>query len=229
MQPEQKTIQGDIEKALAIILRQPIRVVGCGRTDTGVHAEQYYLHFDTDQEEFSVDLVYKLNQLLDRAISIKRAIPVADKAHARFDASARSYIYHLHGYKSPFLNNSYQYRFRQDFDWDRVMYLANELPKYKDFFTFCKTNTDVKTTLCQITEMKWILNPTTNTYEFHVTSNRFLRGMIRLLVGAFLNVGNGLLATEEVIGAMEHKKRLRRDLSAPANGLFLCNIKYPFL
>lgn len=224
-QPNSKTIQEEIEVNLSKVLRVPTSIVGCGRTDSGVHAYDYYFHFDGLVDDTD-HLVFKLNRMLPKAIAIVTITKVNKKAHARFDASQRSYQYHIHKWKSPFRNGlSYHKPQIFDADLDLLSKTAGTFLLYRDFFTFCKSNTDVKTTLCKLHRCEWELGE--DEMVFHVTADRFLRGMIRLMVGCCINVAEGKLDLLEVKSALEQKHRLKKDLSVPAAGLFLSKIVYP--
>jgi len=220
------TIQSVIENALCTYLRQKIDLTGCGRTDTGVHAKDYYAHFDIDTLHNIQTLVFRLNKLLPNDIAIHDIVQVATDAHARFDAISRSYEYHLHTEKSPFDVLSFYYTYEKP-NIDVLNNVAQIMLDYNDFTTFCKFHTDVKTMQCRITESRWEQNG--SNYIYKVTSDRFLRGMIRLIVGACLQVSRGKLSIDDVKMAMSDKRRTGNDWSVPATGLFLCDIKYPFL
>ncbi|MBK9734054.1 MAG: tRNA pseudouridine(38-40) synthase TruA [Saprospiraceae bacterium] len=226
-QPHKGTfcVQDTIEKAISTFIRHEIKIVGCGRTDTGVHAINYFAHFDYDGMLNSEDLVFRLNKMLPIDISIQDVMLVNDNSHARFDASSRSYQYHLHTSKSPFLPLSFFYYYEEP-DFNMLNEAAAILLDYYDFTTFCKVNSDVSTMNCHISESRWERH--NNHYTYFITSDRFLRGMIRLIVGMCLNVSRGKVTLDEVREALEHKKRLQHDWSVPANGLFLCDIIYPY-
>lgn len=220
------TIQSVIESALNTFLRQKIDITGCGRTDKGVHAKDYYAHFDIESLDELPTLIFRLNKLLPQDIAIHEIIKVSEDAHARFDAISRSYEYHLHIEKSPFDIHSFYYTY----DTPKIEILnevANLMLDHVDFTTFCKFHTDVKTMNCRITESRWEQNG--NHYIYRVTADRFLRGMIRLIVGACLQVSRGKLSIEEVKIALSEKRRTGHDWSVPASGLFLCDIRYPYL
>lgn len=218
------TVQQEIETALATYLRQAIDVVGCGRTDTGVHARDYFAHFDTGLELDIPNTVYRLNKVLPNDIAIQAILPVKPDAHTRFDAISRSYQYHIHTAKSPFLPYSY-YHIAKQLDIERLNQAADIITELTDFSTFCKFHTDVATMECQISQSKWVQHG--DHYTYYVTANRFLRGMIRLIVGMCLNVEKGKLSIEDVQTAALSKVRTGHDLSVPAQGLILCDIKYP--
>ncbi|MBK8516946.1 MAG: tRNA pseudouridine(38-40) synthase TruA [Saprospiraceae bacterium] len=221
------TVQATIEKALSTYLRSSIDMVGCGRTDTGVHAKDYYAHFDVPHDLDDIPLiVYRINKMLPGDIAVHLLIKVSDDAHARFDALSRSYEYHIHTLKSPFLINSYYYPYRIK-DFGLLQQAADLISETDDFTTFCKLHSDVKTMICKITECTWTVID--DKYVFRITADRFLRGMIRLIVGMCLNVSGGKLSIDEVRKAIQERARTGHDLSVPAVGLYLCDIRYPYL
>ena len=219
------TIQGDIENAFSKILREKVEVLGCGRTDTGVHAKDYYLHMDLDSLDWK--LFGRVNRLLSDNISLLDFKRVGDEAHARFDATSRSYEYHIHFRKNPFLNGrSYLFPYK-NFDKRKMQESVAMLTEYTHFDTFCKSNTDVVEKICTITRSEWVFNEEGAVY--YVSANRFLRGMIRLIVGMSLQVGRGQMELDYVKAQLSSQERLEKALSAPAHGLYLCDIKYPFI
>ena len=226
IQPTAITIQEVIQKALTKLYNKPMTLIGCGRTDAGVHATQFFAHFNADYEvEY---LAYKLNRMLGRDISILQLKEVTDRFHARFSAKSRYYIYRIKGDKDPFRNEWTTFMLKyDDLDLDKMQAAAKLLLNYNDFFSFCKTGGDNRTTLCSLTKCEWHFSPDKKECELHISSNRFLRGMVRLIVGMCLNVGLGKTTLEQVKIAMETKTRVERNLSAPANGLALVKIDYP--
>lgn len=228
-QPEDPSIQFDIEKTLSIIYNQPIQVVGCGRTDTGVHASEYFLHTDLPEKFQLKDLVYKLNNMLSKSIRIYNIIPVALEAHARFDALSRSYIYKLVFGKDPF-NQDTVYRYDQSGrpDFNLMNQVAKLLLDYKEFLPFCKTHADNETNICDLSRSEWQAI-SEHEWNFHVTSDRFLRGMVRLIVGMCLNVGLKRLTLDQVKSAMDNQVRLEKAWSVPAKGLYLSQVTYPYI
>lgn len=228
-QPQGVTIQSSIENALSILLRHPVKVVGCGRTDTGVHALQYFVHFDTDETP-SKEFIYKLNSIIGYDIVFLKLSPVHAEAHARFDAISRSYEYVIDFVRSPFRQETAFYcPYSNHLDLNKMQEAAQLLLQYEDFTTFCKSHTDSKTKICKLTRSEWVFNSDTQQLVYHVTADRFLRGMIRLIVGMCLNVGKGKTSLEEVKEALEKKEILKSAFSAPAQGLFLKDIKYNFI
>lgn len=225
-QPHGLTVQETIEEKLSLLLRQPIEVTGCGRTDTGVHARQYFLHFDYDGE-FPEAFLRRLNQVLPKDIAVFSCYEVAPEAHARFDATHRAYTYHVALRKDPFSTDT-SYFFSQYFevDWDRMQSAAALLLRYDHFYPFCKSDTDVKTMRCDLRRAEWVDDPLHHQWVFHIGADRFLRGMVRLIAGMCLSVGIGQITLEEVIEALENQTRLRKSLSVPPQGLFLTEVVY---
>ncbi len=228
-QPEDPSIQVDIEKTLSTIYNQPIQVVGCGRTDAGVHASYYFLHTDLPDRFQLKDLVYKLNNMLGNSIRIYKVVPVASGAHARFDALSRSYTYKLVFGKDPF-NQDTVYRYDQSGrpDFNLMNNAARLLLDYDEFLPFCKTHADNETNKCKLTQSEWQAI-TEQEWHFHITSDRFLRGMVRLIVGMCLNVGLKRLELEQVKYAMDNQVRLEKAWSVPAKGLYLSQVTYPYI
>jgi tRNA pseudouridine38-40 synthase len=227
IQPNDNSIQESIQKALATILQEEVEITGCGRTDAGVHALQYFAHFDFDRE-LPKNTIISLNALLKRDIVIHRLINVQDEAHARFDARSRSYLYKIDLRPDPFhQETAYYCPFASKLDKDLVQEAARLLLNYSEFDSFCLAHTDVHTKICRLTRSEWDFQEWEWTY--HVSADRFLRGMIRLIVGMCLNVGRGKVSLEELKYAMERKLPLKQAWSVPAEGLFLTDIKYDFI
>ena len=227
-QPNAKSIQEVIEKGLSKILRTDIEVVGCGRTDTGVHAKQYFLHFDFE-EEIPKNFVSRLNKIFPPDIAFKQIVEVESSVHARFEATHRAYEYHIGFYKNPFTTNTvYHFPFGHQLDRKKIQEAASLLLTYEEFFPFCKSNSDAKTMKCDLMRAEWIFDAEKEELVFHISANRFLRGMVRLIVGMCLNVGLGKISIEEVKSTMDNQSRLSKSLSVPPHGLFLTDIRYPF-
>jgi len=224
IQPNARTVQETIEKALGLLLRIPVKIVGAGRTDAGVHARQMFAHFDTDKAINPDDLTYKLNSFLPIDIAIHKIHPVTDEAHARFDATARSYQYFIHRYKDPFLTETSWY-LAKDLDVDLMNRAAKILTQYKDFKSFSKTRTDVKTYLCDVRQAMW--QKLDNQLVFNITADRFLRNMVRAIVGTLVNVGLHKISTDDFKQIIESRNRSNAGFSVPAKGLFLTEIVYP--
>jgi len=228
IQPNAITVQEVFEKSISKIIGYNIPVMGCGRTDAGVHASQFYLHFDLDESHNDLDkLTYQLNAILPKSISVFRVFKVDNEAHVRFDATKRSYVYKIHFGKNPFEIDSSFCVFRQErFNFELMNEAAKLILLYEDFFPFCKTKTEVFTFKCTLKRSEWIEIGPSN-WEYHVSANRFLRGMVRLLVGMCLNVGSGKLSLEELKLCMDQQQRLPHAWSVPAEGLYLCEVIYP--
>ncbi|MDG1435238.1 MAG: tRNA pseudouridine(38-40) synthase TruA [Saprospiraceae bacterium] len=234
-QPNAPTIQQTIETAFSLILRTPTQVMGCGRTDSGVHASQFFIHFEVEEiprgfeKNFQRLFLNRVNKYLPTDITIHRLIEVAESAHVRFDAYYRAYEYHIIFEKNPFLAET-AFRFSQGkkLDFDKMQAAAKLLLNYNEFFTFCKTKSDAKTMICIIKRSEWVWKKEGKHLVFHIAANRFLRGMVRLVVGMCLNVGMGKVSLDEVKEALDAQKRLKKSYSVPPNGLFLAQIKYPF-
>jgi len=229
IQPEQKSVQGTIQEALSTILNEKIEVVGCGRTDTGVHASQYYLHFDYSKELPS-GFLRRINKFLPRDIVIYRFIPVADEAHTRFDAQNRAYEYHVDFVKNPFGQQiRYFYPYREWPDCEKMQQAAALLLKYEEFAPFCKSKSDAKTMRCDLRAAHWQGKPEKGRMVFHIASNRFLRGMVRLIVGMCFNVGIGQLSLEEVKEVMDRQQLLSKSWSIGPEGLYLSSVEYDYI
>ncbi|MEI7589324.1 MAG: tRNA pseudouridine(38-40) synthase TruA [Chitinophagia bacterium] len=218
-----ETIQGEVEKVFETFFRTAIPLTGASRTDAGVHALQNFFHFDTDLKIEQKQL-YNFNAMLPSSIAIKNMYAVPAEAHARFDAISRSYIYNLHIQKNPFLDGrSWYYPFPVD---RALMQIATDsLLTYTNFESFSKKNTQVNTFECAISKASW--EDTADGFSFHISSNRFLRGMIRGLVGTLLQVGRGQISLEKWHEIVLAKNEQWVDFSTPAHGLYLSAINYP--
>jgi tRNA pseudouridine38-40 synthase len=225
VQPNGTSVQGELQRALSLILRQDIQVTGAGRTDTGVHARMMVAHFDTDAPLTDCrQLAYKLNRLLPCDIAIERIEPVGDDMHARFSATSRTYHYYLHTTKDPFLRH-YSCELHYPLDFKLMNEAAQMLLTYDDFGAFCKSHADVKTTLCHVTKAEWKQTSPT-AWRFEITANRFLRNMVRAVVGTLIDVGRGRLTLSDFRKVIEGKKRTEAGESMPGHALFLVDIKY---
>ena len=217
------TIQGAVQAALKTLYRADIELTGASRTDAGVHALQNFFHFDTDTA-ITQKQVYNLNAILPNTIVIKAIYEVPPTAHCRFDATTRSYIYKLHTQKDPFLEGrSWYYPFPIDFNL--LNQATQTLLNFTHYESFSKKNTSVNTFECSVSKALWQVEGT-NLY-FHIDSNRFLRGMIRGLVGTLLQVGRGQITVEEWMDIVASNNEQRVDFSTPAYGLYLSAIQYP--
>lgn len=224
VQPNGHTVQAELEQAMATILRQPISLVFAGRTDAGVHAENMVAHFDTETS-LPTNLCGRLNNLLSDAIAIHAIESVVSDAHARFDATQRTYHYRIITKKDPFLYLT-RTRVQEGLDYDAMNKAAQLLIGKQDFASFCRAHTDVKTTLCDVREARWIIENEHMAY-FTITADRFLRNMVRAVVGTLLEVGRGRMSEKQFAEVIAAKNRCKAGHSAPAEGLSLIDIKYP--
>ena len=222
VQPNAKTVQAEVNKALSIILREDITTLGSGRTDAGVHAEQQFVHFDTDQP-ISDKLIQQLNGITPIDIAFYNIRKVHPDFNVRFDAITRAYRYRIKSSKNPFLLNQY-YRYHKPVDVVAMNKAAATLLDYTDFECFSKVHTDVKTFLCTITQAEW--KQEGNKLEFYIKANRFLRGMVRAIVGTLLEVGLGKITVQEFRDIIESKDRNKAGRAVPAEGLFLVEVNY---
>ncbi len=228
-QPNAKSVQEEIEKAFAIILQTPTEIVGAGRTDAGVHAKDYIAHFDMGNVMFAEDidlLIYKLNSLLPSDIAIKQIWQVDANAHARFDAVKRTYNYFISYRKNPFLFDSAMLHYNA-LDIEQMNKAGELLMQYDDFTSFAKLHADNKTNICKLMQAKWLENREEGYYKFEISANRFLRNMVRSIVGSMIDIGRGKIDLNSFRAIIEAKDRSLGGISAPAKGLFLTNIEYP--
>lgn len=228
VQPDKQTIQGEINTILSKILQENIHVVGCGRTDTGVHASEYYLHFDCTKELPS-ELKYKMNQMLSNSIVVQEVFKVESKQHSRYDATKRSYTYHLHLQNDPFKNRYSTYCFYKDLDIQAMQSVAKSLMNYTDFEALSKTAEEQNHSLCTIFSSELIYVREENRLEYQVTANRFLHNMIRRIIGLLINVGRGKITPNEVELVLREKRQFRQNTVSPPQGLFLSNVEYSYI
>lgn len=225
VQPNAITVQQVLEEALSLVLRKEITVVGAGRTDTGVNASKMVAHVDLPKDTDTAQLKYKLNRILPNDIAVSDIRKVRNNAHARFDAVERSYSYFVTTVKSPF-TRKYTCRVPYDIDFNAMNEAAKVLYEYIDFTSFSKLHTDVKTNNCKITKASW-RKIEENCWVFEIEADRFLRNMVRAIVGTLLLVGRGKLNVAEFRNIIEKKERCAAGDSAVAEALFLTNVKYP--
>lgn len=241
LQPNAVGVQDVLNKALSTILRQPIETLGCGRTDTGVHAKQFFAHFDFEQSivdgplsiadtvktmdhgPWTMDKTRSINAILPADIAVKRIFPVEPTAHARFDATLRSYEYHIHFNKDPFKHN-YSWLLRDEPDIERMNQAAKIIMEYTDFSCFSKSNTQTKTNNCKISRAEWV--KTDGGIVFHISADRFLRNMVRAIVGTLLQVGRHEIEPYQVRPIIQSKNRSKAGVSVPACGLYLTEVLY---
>lgn len=227
VQPNARSVQGEIETALSNLHgNQKIEVVGCGRTDAGVHAHRYFIHTDLPINWEPDHLVFKLNRMTPPAIAFFSALEVSSEAHARFDAQRRTYRYFIHHRKNPFLHVQSWY-VQQALDLSAMNEAAQHLLGVQDFSSFAKAHTDVKTNICEVFAAQWLAD--TNGIYFEITANRFLRNMVRAIVGTLVEVGLKKINAAELPGIIAAQVRSEAFVSVPAQGLFLWDITYPFI
>ena len=224
IQPNGISVQECLMKALATFLRREIEVIGAGRTDAGVHASLMVAHFDSDELLDTTSVTDKLNRLLPPDISIYRVCRVRPDAHARFDATARTYKYYVTTSKYPF-NRQYRWRLYNQLNYERMNEAARILFEYNDFTSFSKLHTDVKTNNCHIQHAGWTQEG--DIWVFTIRADRFLRNMVRAIVGTLLEVGRGRLTIDGFRNVIEAKDRCKAGTSVPGHALFLVDVTYP--
>lgn len=223
-QPNAISVQEVIEKALTTLLKESIAIVGAGRTDSGVHAIQMFAHFDTEKEFERNNLIFKLNSFLPNDIAIHDLVEMLPEAHARFDALSRTYLYRISLEKDAF-NFESSYFFKSELDLVKMNEASKILFEYKDFECFSKVNTDVKTFNCEIMHAKWTRHE--NELHFVVKADRFLRNMVRAIVGTMINIGVGKIQVKDLHKIIKSKNRSEAGFSVPAHALYLTKIEYP--
>lgn len=226
IQPHSPSVQAELERCLSLKLGQSIAITGCGRTDTGVHARCYYAHFDAERPiEDCEELTYRLNVFLPSDIVVYRIWEVAPTMHARFDALSRTYHYQIARTKDPFHQDD-AYAFYGPLDVSKMQKAADRLFDYTDFTSFSKLHTQVKTNNCKIMEARWMEQD--GLLVFHIKADRFLRNMVRAIVGTLLEVGRGRMTLEKFTQTIEKEDRCSAGESVPAQGLFLEAVDYDF-
>lgn len=226
IQQNANSIQSEIGKALKIFFKADFLLTGASRTDAGVHALRNYFHFDSENmpsKDLVDNIIYNLNAILPEDIVVKQIFKVGINSHSRFDAVAREYKYFIYQNKNPFLKDrAYYYPYKLDIN--KLQVVAELLTNYVDFSSFAKKNTQVKTNNCNVIFSKWLQYE--NQLIYNVKANRFLRGMVRGLVGTMLKVGSGRTTIEEFIDIIDRKDYSKADFSVPPQGLFLIDIEY---
>ncbi len=225
-QPDAISVQETLNKALSTLLKTNIDILGAGRTDSGVHAKEMFAHFDYETEIDTKKIVYKLNSFLPKDIAIFDLFKVHDDAHARFDATKRTYEYHIHTKKNAFESDDSWY-YSLPLDVEKMNEACKILFEYIDFECFSKTHTDVNTFNCKIFEANWKQNE--DKLVFTITADRFLRNMVRAIVGTMINIGSGKVSLNDFRKIIESKNRSKAGFSVPAHGLYLTKIEYPYL
>lgn len=226
-QPTALSIQEVMEDKLSRILHKKTICIGCGRTDAMVNASQFFFHFET-ANELQPELIFRLNKILPDDIAIFDIFPVSPDIHAQFSATSRTYDYIISTQKDPFLNElTSPYEF--DFDIDAMNQATKLIPKYSDFINFCLTPRNYSTTLCKIMASNFYILPSRNLIRFQITSNRFLRGMVRVLVQRLIDVGNGTTSLNEFESILANSSIPKEMKPAHPQGLYLSQVTYPFL
>ncbi|MDX1684519.1 MAG: tRNA pseudouridine synthase A, partial [Saprospiraceae bacterium] len=226
-QPEQRTVQGELQRALARISGTEVDVVGCGRTDSGVHARGYVAHFDLENSEAKLE-IKGINAVLPDDVAIHSIERVSDDFHARYSCYRREYRYYIHAQKDPFLPElSFRFHRFHKVDPGKLHAAGDLISRYETFYPFCKSHSGVDHYKCHVFESAWLWDEEKGTGVYYVAANRFLRGMVRLLVGAQLNCALGQLDLGDLEEALDKQIRLKKDWSVPAEGLFLEGAFYP--
>lgn len=224
IQANAKTVQEEVNRALSMVLRLPIATMGSGRTDAGVHAKQQFLHFDFPDKLEKKDLLKRLNAVLPKDIAAYNLWEMAPGAHARFDAEWRSYEYHISFRKNPF-EEELAWHFFCKLDLEKMEKAAGFLMSHRDFECFSKVKTEVNHFECEIKSARW--EQKDQHLIFHITANRFLRGMVRAIVGTLVEVGLGRIDLKDFLAILESKNRSKAGSSVPPYGLYLCQVAYP--
>ena len=227
VQDNATSVQQTINEAISTVLQKNINVVGCGRTDTGVHARQFFAHFDLEENNLKFpikSLINKLNGILPWDIGIYNIFPVHSGLHARFSAIKRTYEYNITNRKDPFAND-YAYYYPHHLNVDLMNEAASQLLTYSDFTSFSKVNTQVKTNICKIEKALW--QEKEHQLVFQISADRFLRNMVRAIAGTLMDVGREKISVQDFRSTIESKNRSNAGFSVPAKGLFLTEIIYP--
>lgn len=227
-QPDKLSVQEIIEEKLAKIFKKQIIIYGCGRTDAGVHASQYFFHMDIEKP-WNFDLFFRLNRILPDDIALFDIIPVEGEPHARFDAVQRSYDFFIHTYKDPFLSQSSSLYLRKEFDLIKMRKAVDLLPQYEDYRAFCKSPDKNEHTICRVSSAQLFVNKEADRIRFSISSNRFLGRMIRIIARKLIEIGDGTLSVDEFESHLISRNIPDKILPAHPQGLFLSRVKYPFL
>jgi len=227
-QPGVKSVQEVIEQTLSKILKSPIAINGCGRTDAHVHASQFFFHTDIAQE-INFDLLFILNKALPYNIAVFDIIEMEDKPHARFDAVQRKYDYFVHTYKDPFLSTQSSFYQLNNLNFDHMKAAVKLLPKYKDYRAFCTHPDKYEHTICNVMDADLFVNAKGDRFRFHISSNRFLGKMIRITMGKLLMIGKGELSVDEFENDLITLTASKLSLPAHPTGLYLSKVTYPYL
>lgn len=224
VQPNADSVQARLNDALSKLLAAETECVGAGRTDAGVHASMMVAHFDTDRELECENFAFRLNRIVPKDIAVQKVERVADEMHARFSATSRTYHYYVYTRKNPYRRH-YATQLHFSPDYDAMNEAAKELLRVEDFTSFSKVNNDQKTNICDVTRAQWV-QVEDDMWRFEITANRFLRNMVRAVVGTLLEVGRGRMTKDEFCRVISQKDRCSAGESVPGNALFLVDIKY---
>lgn len=224
LQPNGNTVQAELQRGLSLLLHEEVTVMGAGRTDTGVHAREMVAHFDTEVIFDKEELTRKMNGILPQDISVSRVEQVSDDMHARFSAKSRTYHYYIHTRKNPFLRH-FSLELHYLLDFELMNQAGRILMEYEDFGAFCKAGSDVKTTICHVTAAEWH-QTADDAWYFEITANRFLRNMVRAVVGTLMEVGRKRMTLDEFRQVIEGGRRTQAGESMPALALCLEKIVY---
>ena len=226
--PKISSVQQVLETALSRILKTPVPIVGCGRTDAHVHASQYFFHTDINCK-WDFDLFFRLNKVLPDDIAVFEIIPMQGQPHARFDAIKRTYDYFIHTYKDPFLSGFSSLYPDLQVDLDKMKAAVALLPQYSDYRGFCKTPDRNEHTLCYVSSAGLFMNESGDKIRFRITANRFLSKMIRIIAGRLLDIGQGRMSVDEFEHYLIHKETPKIIIPAYPQGLYLSKVTYPYL
>ncbi|WP_259066964.1 tRNA pseudouridine(38-40) synthase TruA [Mucilaginibacter sp. X4EP1] len=226
--PKVMTVQEVLETALSSIFKQPVAVNGCGRTDAGVHASQYFFYVDIEKE-WEFDLFFRLNKVLPDDIAIFDIIPMQGLPHARFDATQRAYNYFIHTYKDPFLSGFSSLYLEPNLDLDKMKAATALLPLYNDYRCFCKMPDRNDNTICNVSSAEFFVDPKGDRLRFHISANRFLGKMVRIIMGRLLEIGTGKMSVDEFENYLIKKETPQIIIPAHPQGLYLSKVTYPYL
>lgn len=227
-QPDKLSVQEVLENCISRIFKFPVVISGCGRTDSGVHASQYFFHMDIEKA-WDFDLFFRLNRILPDDIALFDIIPMDGLPHARFDAIQRVYDFFIHTYKDPFLSGSSSLYLRNGFDLPEMKKAVALLPRYDDYRAFCKSPDKNEHTICHVSAASLYTSSSGNRIRFRISSNRFLGRMIRILVRKLIEIGDGKLSVEEFESHLISKQIPATILPAHPQGLYLSKVTYPYL
>jgi len=228
VQPGVLNVQGVLEAALGRLLKMPVAIIGCGRTDAQVHASQFFFHADIETA-WDFDLLFRLNKLLPDDIAVFDIILMQGQPHARFDAVQRSYDYFMHSYKDPFLSGFSSLYLGRSLDLVKMKAAVSLLPLYNDYYAFCKCPDRTDHTRCYVTSANLLIDPTGDRLRFHISANRFLSRMIRIIMGRLLEIGRGEMSVDEFEYHLANRKTPKTIAPAYPQGLYLSKVTYPYL